>query len=236
MDKNKLTKVFAKAVSQHSMNVNYIPFANFDTIATCGLAWLELDIEIPYKQINEEIKNIEEYFVDHRNDYNTNAGWQSFCLHGKSYDSTREDEFYNDERPKVWTKEAEKFMPATVNFFKHSWPCTQYSRLRIMKLSPGAIIEVHQDDPSPGKLSPINIAITQPKNCNFYIEGHGIVPFKEGKAFWLNVGLRHCVINNSNEYRYHIIVHHQNNNKEFENLVIRSYNKVYGHCKTTDKR
>jgi hypothetical protein len=229
MDRNKIARVFAKTVSRHSLQtVVYNANADFNWIASSGLPWLVLDISVPYETIFNEIKHISHLFVDHRDEYNTNDGWQSFCLHGKSYDATREDGFYSDNRELSWTNEALEFLPQTVGYFKNVWPCDSYSRLRIMKLSPGAIIEVHQDHIGPPRMGPINIAITQPNNCNFYVEGHGIIPFVPGSAVWLDVGNRHCVINDSDEDRYHIIVHQKNETKEFADLVTRSYNKTYG--------
>ena len=229
MDKNKLARSFAKVVGQQTIQVpEYNSAATSDWISTSGLPWLVLDINVPYKKILEEIYNVSAYFVAHRDEYNTNLGWESFCIHGKSYDATRESEFYNDDRPLIWAKEAVELMPHTVEYFKNTWPCDQYDRLRVMKLAPGAIIEVHQDDIGPTRMSPINIAITQPKDCNFYIEGHGIVPFVQGTAVWLDIGRRHCVINDGCEDRYHIIVHQHIETKGFDELVVRSYNKTYG--------
>jgi hypothetical protein len=229
MDKNKIARAFAKAVGKQSIQAPaYNPEASAGWVAACGLPWLALDIQVPHLEILKEIHNVAGYFVAHRDEYNTNLGWESFCIHGKSYDATRESEFYNDLRPMTWTKEAVELMPITVNYFKNAWPCTVYDRLRIMKLSPGAIIEVHQDYQGPLRMGPINIAITQPIDCKFYIEGQGVVPFKPGSAVWLDIGRRHCVINDSDQDRYHIIVHQQIETKEFDELVLRSYNKTYG--------
>lgn len=230
MDKDKITRLFAKSVRQQKMQIPaYNQSATFEWIATCGLPWLVLDIPVPHEIILEEIKNILPYFVAHRDQYNTNFGWESFCIHGKSYDATREEQFYTDERPLSWTNEALDLMPQTVNYFKNVWPCEQYDRLRIMKLAPGAIIEAHKDNLGPARMFPINIAITQPKLCDFYVEGQGVIPFRTGSAIWIDVGNRHCVINDSDEYRYHIIIHQKFETKKFEELVIRSYTKQYGH-------
>jgi len=227
--RDKILKAFTKAVSQQKSDpIDYNSSANFDWIATCGLPWLKLDIDIPYKVILEEIKQISDYLTSHRTDYNFNVGWSSFCIHGKSYDATREDAYYNDNRPKVWTEEAQKCMPLTVDYFKNTWPCDQYARLRVMLLEPGASIEVHRDEISPGRMRPINIAITQPEDCNFYVEKHGIIPFEEGSAFWIDIGNRHCVVNDSKQNRYHIILHQEIETEEFKNLVTRSYHKIYG--------
>jgi hypothetical protein len=229
MDKTKIARLFANVVAQQNMQIPaYNSTATCEWVAASGLPWLVLDIPVPHQEILKEIHNISQYFVAHRDEYNVNLGWESFCIHGKSYDATRESQFYNDNRPLTWTKEALELMPTTVNYFKNVWPCNVYDRLRIMKLSPGAVIEVHQDYQGPLRMGPVNIAITQPSQCKFYIEGQGVVPFEIGTAIWLDVGRRHCVINDSNEDRYHIIVHQQIETKEFDELVLRSYNKTYG--------
>ena len=54
----------------------------------------------------------------------------------------------------------------------------------------------------------------------------GVVPFETGSSFLLNISNRHTVINKSNEYRYHIIVHHLSI-KDLDSLVLKSYNKSY---------
>jgi hypothetical protein len=190
-----------------------------------NLPWIKLTISVPYEIIKEEIKNIENYFVLHRSDYNEHIDWQSFCIHGKSFDATREDSYYDDDRPYDWTPEAVRLMPQTVAYFKQ-WPRTNFSRIRVMKLAPKGIISVHRDQELPGKLAPINIAITQPSTCKFVMEKHGTVPFTQGSAFILNVSNRHTVINDSDEYRYHIIIH-QTNNAAFDKLLVESYNNHY---------
>lgn len=190
-----------------------------------NLPWLKLNIAIPFNLIEQEIKNIENYFVLHRSDYNEHTDWQSFCIHGKSFDATREDAYYKDDRPHTWTAEALKLMPKTVEYFKH-WPHQIFSRIRVMKLAPGGIISLHRDAELPGVLEPINIAITQPKDCKFVMENYGEVPFTPGSAFILNVSNRHTVVNDSDQTRFHIIVH-QTNDSTFDSLLVESYNTYY---------
>ena len=117
-------------------------------------------------------------------------------------------------------------MPKTVEYFKNTWPNAGYRRLRVMELAPGGIISVHQDTTPPDALRAVNIAITQPTGCEFIMEGYGLVPFTESSAYMLNISNRHTVINNSPEYRFHIIAH-QEFDKEFDNVLVTSYNKTY---------
>ena len=225
----KLSRKFAaQQILKKIIDTPFNSIADADWICNhSNLPWIKLTISVPYDIINEEIKNIENYFVLHRSDYNEHVDWQSFCIHGKSFDATREDAYYKDDRPYVWTPEALRLMPQTVEYFKH-WPHAEFFRVRVMKLAPGGIISVHKDADLPGVLGPINIAITQPPNCKFVMENYGAVPFTQGSAFVLNVSNRHTVLNDSNEYRYHIIVH-QSNDAKFDKLLVESYNNYYAH-------
>jgi hypothetical protein len=61
------------------------------------------------------------------------------------------------------------------------------------------------------------------------LEGYGIVPFKEGRAFIVNIRNYHSVINFSNEKRVHVIGHsygYGNKQAEFADLIVRSYEKM----------
>jgi hypothetical protein len=201
--------------------------ADFEWIRTqSALPWLPLDIAIPYEMIRKELTNIEHLLVSHRDNYAEHKGWKSFCIHGKSYDATREKIYYTDNRPLCWTQEAQGLMPKTTDFFKNTWPANHYERLRVMLLEPGGYIAVHSDYDQP-QLWPINIAITQPKDCHFVMEKHGAIPFESGQAYWLDISNRHTVFNSSLEPRWHIIVHQHFDNTEFQNLVVNSYKRMY---------
>ena len=180
--------------------------------------------EYPLVLTLEQIKNIEDYFVNHRDELDS-KGWQSFCIHGKSYDATREDSYYGDNRHHEFTKEAMRLMPKTVEFFFTEYPAVNFSRVRVMKLLPGGYILLHKDG-SRRELSPVNIAITQPDDCHFIVEKYGEIPFKPGKSFFLDVSNMHTVVNYSGVPRYHIIVH-ADHNDNFKELVVNSYKSLY---------
>jgi hypothetical protein len=73
-------------------------------------------------------------------------------------------------------------------------------------MSPRGYIMPHTD--GIGRIfGPFNFAINNPEGCEFVIEGHGVVPFKQGSGFLLDIGKKHAIINDSDEYRYHIIIH-----------------------------
>lgn len=203
------------------------PCADFDWIRNhSGLPWLHLSIQIPVDTIAKEINNVSSYLSAHRDEYSLHHGWKSFCIHGKSWDATREDEYYQDDRPHTWTEPAKKHMPGTVNFFKNHWPSSSYRRVRLMLLEPGGYITVHSDSER-SQLSPVNIAITQPQGCDFVMEKYGTVPFVPGSAFWLDVSNRHVVFNDSDRPRWHIIVHQNCEHPKFQSLVVNSYHVLY---------
>ena len=106
-----------------------------------------------------------------------------------------------------------------------------------MELKPSGVISPHSDSPGrlPGEKNlnmlefgvPINIAITHPKKCFMTLEGYGIVPWQEGKAYIINIRNYHSVINFSNTERIHLIAHGMPGNRidDFVKLVARSYRK-----------
>jgi len=205
----------------------YNPKATFDWIQKhSGLPWLPLSSSVPYDAILAEIKNVKSLMSVHREEYNEHQGWKSFCIHGKAYDATKEDGYYKDDRPYIWTPEAESLMPDTVDYFKTQWPGSDYRRIRIMLLEPGGYITIHRDGNIPG-LTAINIALTQPVGCDFVMEKKGTVPFQPGLALWLDISNNHTVFNNSNQERWHIIVHQSMDNQKFQNEVVNSYKKLY---------
>lgn len=205
----------------------YRPTADFNWIIHySGLPWLLLDIDIPVQLIKNELINIQNLMTPHRDDYSEHRGWLSFCIHGKSFDATRENEFYNDQRPLIWTHEAEQLMPETVNYLQTVWPHNCLHRVRVMLLEPGGYVSIHRDYDTQC-LSPINIAITQPNGCNFVMEQHGTVPFYPGSAYMLDISNNHVVFNDSPDPRWHIIVHQSFDNIEFQNLVVKSYHTMY---------
>jgi hypothetical protein len=109
-----------------------------------------------------------------------------------------------------------------------------------MELSAGGHIAPHNDSPNGvsnvdfdmmDHMIPINVAIVHPNDCHMTLEGHGNVPFAEGKAFIVNITNTHSVVNNSPNRRMHMIAHCVigNKKKEFAELIVRSYNKQYEH-------
>ena len=223
MDSATKTKIFVRSERHKKPKINFIPSQDFNWIVyESHLAFLPLKIKVPYKTIEEEIKNIESYLVEHRASED-HQGWKSFCIHGKSYKATSDDNGTVDE-PLTWTKEALELMPQTVDFFKNNWYGNKFARLRVMKLDPDGFIGSHQDNPAPGRLAAVNIAITNPIKNQFAMKDNGLLPFEPGKAIMLNISNLHAVINEDVVPRYHIIAHHVEITEDFKKVVIDSYN------------
>lgn len=208
--------------------------------ATFG--WIELDLNLDINKWQLEVKQAESHFVAHRED--NNNGWNSCCIHGIDIDKTGAwtNYGYTDEKqvPYAWTELSQE-VPTIKRFWKETFPTDNYRRIRFMELEPTSSITPHSDMPGklPGELGmdmldfgvPINIAVIHPEDCYMVLEGFGVVPFKEGKAFIVNIRNYHSVINFSNTPRVHVIGHSYGYGKQldaFAELVVRSYEKMYG--------
>lgn len=205
---------------------------DFDWIVNeSNLPWLKLDIEFNHETMLKEAIALKDRFVKHRDQDGVGGyrhkGWRSLAIHGISAEKTNHFEQYgyksNKETPYRWT-EISGLCPNTVSFFKEKFPFSSYYRVRFMLLEPGGFITPHTDT-FDSRLAPINMALNHPKGCKMKMKGHeGFVPFKPGTAMMLDVGNEHAYINDSDEDRYHIIVHGVKTNK-FKDLVVKSYEK-----------
>jgi len=199
--------------------------------------WLELDVNIDLSSWKEESEFAS--FVNHRG--NNHPGWNSCCIHGIDVHATGAwtNYGYKSESnvPYQWTSLSNN-TPNIKNFWSN-FPYDSYRRIRFMEVEPNGIINPHSDMPGklPGEESfnslkfgvPINVAIIHPEDCYMTLEGFGKVPWKEGKAFIINIRHYHSVINFSNKSRIHLIAHGKLNQKtdEFVELIARSYHKQY---------
>ena len=200
------------------------------------LPWLELDIDFKKFISTEELNSVDPYYVPHRSDEYGNKGWSSCCLHGLGMDLTEVAGQYGyvDElnAPYDWTA-LTKNAPLATKFWKQ-FPAERYSRIRFMKLEAHGKIEWHDDHPGhelPNDLCdyliPINVAITNPALCYMELKDHGLVPWRNGKVYLINILKQHRVENNSNVDRIHMIAqaHIGNKRKEFNELLDRSLKK-----------
>ena len=196
-----------------------------------SVGWIRLDLKIDIDQWKKEAAIIEQFYVDHRN-HQGHVGWQGCAIHGTAHTQTEtsdSDEF-------KWTEIA-NLTPTITDFWKHIFPAQSYKRLRFMKLVPGGRINIHNDlpegtefkdiDPLRQTIS-INLAITHPADCDMIVEGHGTVPWQEGRCFIVNITKNHCVMNNSREPRVHMIAECVIGDRlmDFSNLLYSSYQRM----------
>ena len=114
------------------------------------------------------------------------------------------------------------FCPITVNLVKKIIGGERLWRVLILRIRPGGYILQHtdrQNGEDDNKLGVVNVAINNPEGNNFYQEGSGIIPFKQGSIIRLNNYYYHSVINNSNENRYHIQINASMNRVSYESYI-----------------
>lgn len=190
---------------------------------------IKLDLPIPYEEMLQEAKNLRDKFIYYRSDYG--SGWYSLPLVG-----------LEDNRPEAWTdfpeyssgREAAPYYkwtshsencPVTVNWLKNVFPSNCYGRVRFMLLEAGGYIESHSDMEH-SVVEPINIALSNPSECVWRWDDYDEeLHFKPGDVRAMNIFYKHSVKNNSNEDRYHIIIHHFDSTPEWMNLMEEALNK-----------
>ena len=169
-----------------------------------NLAWLQLDIEVPYLSIADEAHKVFASSVDHRETDTVvgyaNQGWRSVCLHGVDSAATSQD-----TGPMQWTDMAEQ-CPTTLEWLREFWQVEQAGRIRFMWLAPQGYIMPHNDR-TQRLLAECNIAIEHPKDCRVQFIEKGTIPFDSGRAFIIDTSYKHFVVNPSDQWRLHVIVH-----------------------------
>lgn len=222
---NELSEFITKCEQfSHYETVN-TPIENYDAmwiLREAHMSTLKLLIDLPYEAMyNEALAAASKFNWEyHRNE--DGKGWAALTIHGQGAHVTNAPEYVDgyDRVPFHWTEVAD-VCPITKQWLEESPYFYEYMRVRFMLVEPGGYVLPHRDvDVS--KLGPINIALNNPDNCNFYMEDAGIVPWQPGDIRLMNVGRKHAVWNNSSEPRIHMIVH-SNRGKEFQDLVYRSY-------------
>lgn len=173
-----------------------------------GYLPLNLGVDVPYAEMLAEAASLKEFYVYHRSTGH-HKGWRSLVLHGLSSVHSQGHEHYGyasrDDAPYDWT-DISRFCPVSTRFFKEMFGYARYDRVRFMLLEPGGYILPHEDVEWKN-LSPVNIALNNPIGCDFVMKEWGLIPFAPGQANMLAVGYEHAVFNDSDEDRYHIIVH-----------------------------
>lgn len=199
----------------HSTNQWQYPSMVPDNLWQSDWPWAPMLPEHQFDElaIKQELQSIDHHFVEHRakdkvHSYG-HAGWFSLTLHGSDPYQTEHWDRYGfkslEEANYHWTKVCDILLPTTSKFVK-SLPFADHGRVRIMRLAPGGHIMPHRD--GAGRIfGPYNFALTNPPGCKFVVEGAGVVPFKPGLGFFVDIGKLHALHNDSDLPRYHLIVH-----------------------------
>lgn len=192
--------------------------------------YLKLDLPVPHAEMAQEAQNLRSKFILYRqNDGYDHKGWWSLPLHGLGADKPASWDAYGyananeAARDLDWTEIAQH-CPVTVNWLKNVFPSNAFGRVRFMLLEAGGYISPHTDT----KISvpePINIALTNPRQCEWRWGDGSTLDFPPGSAYAMNISYEHSVYNNSNEDRYHLIVHHHDSTPEWEKLMIQALEK-----------
>jgi len=196
--------------------------------------FLQIDFKDDFEKMHQECIENDHLFVGHRQKDKhlsySHEGWSALTLHGIRADATEHFDQYGLTKAEYKWTEVCKYFPTCTKFLK-KLKYKNYDRVRIMRLAPGGYIMPHSD--GKGRIfGPLNIAINNPDGCNFYFKDWGRVPFKQGTGFFLDIGNIHAVYNDSDEPRYHFIVHGHINDKlietSFKQLDMREKKICYG--------
>lgn len=187
------------------------------------------DFDEDFSTFLKEVESIpEKFWIKHRSKDSQGGygheGWSAAVLNGIDHTKTEYHARYGfetfEEAGYNWTK-VNDFTPQLTAFLKNlQWE--RFERVRIMRLDPQGYIMPHTDGNS-RMFGPFNIAVNNPAGCEFVFKKYGLVPHQQGRGIFLDVGSEHCIYNNSNEYRYHIIVHGYVNNEILKAATKQTY-------------
>ena len=182
---------------------------------------LKLDLPIPHEQMLLEAQALRDKFILYRSSYKT-TGWYALPIIGlSSKDPYAWDQYdYKSARQAAedikWTEIA-KQCPVTSNWLKTVYPSNSYGRVRFMLLEAGGVIDFHTDTEH-SILGAVNIALNNPPGCAWHWRDSSF-EFKPGDAYSMNISYEHSIRNDSNEDRYHMIVHHYDSTSQWKQLV-----------------
>jgi len=188
--------------------------------------YLKLDIELPYEEMLREAKSLRSKFITYRQPDSENNTWYSLPIIGLSSTKPYAWNVYNykDAREAAqdvtWTDITE-LCPVTSHWLRNVYPSQRYGRVRFMLLEAGGSIDFHKDTEYP-VLAAINIALSNHPECKWHWKDGESLAFKPGESYAMNLSYEHSVVNNSNEDRYHIIIHHYDFTEDCKSLFLNS--------------
>jgi hypothetical protein len=212
------------------MKFNKDPIPNAREYLWTNAKYLKLDIKVPHKEMAAEAIALRDKFILYRNqDSYGHQGWHSLPLYGLGLDKPMSWDAYgyanaNDAAKDFnWTEVAEH-CPITVNWLKNKFPSKKLGRVRFMLLEAGGFISPHKDSPF-SIPDPVNIALTNPKDCIWQWGDRTTLDFEPGSAYAMNISYEHSVYNYSTEDRYHLIVHHHDSTTEWKTMMTTALEK-----------
>jgi hypothetical protein len=112
--------------------------------------------------------------------------WNPFEINGKVFEGRSSLVPNSNQLTEIWS------------WFMDS---PEFEDVEVMRLSPGATIppHIHEEEWL------YNMAINHPQGCKFGIHPAGIIPYTPGDVYKINVNKDHCVVNDSSEFRYHVV-------------------------------
>jgi len=187
--------------------------------------YLKLDIAIPHDKMLEEAKNLRDKFITYRSDAADNC-WHSLPLVALDSDKPYSWNVYGfkdakEAAPYMKYTELSDLCPVTTEWLKNYYPSNSYARVRYMLLDAGGKINFHKDTDH-SAIAAINIALNNPRNCKWHWKDGETLEFCPGDVYAMNLSHEHAVYNDSDEDRFHMIVHHYDFLPECKDLFIRS--------------
>ena len=212
------------------MHFSKIPTPNSRAYVWTDAKCLKLDLNVPHEEMAAEAKSLRDKFVLYRDqDSYGHQGWYSLPLFGLSRDKPASWDAYGydsaNEAAKDfdWTDIAEQ-CPITVNWLRTQFPSNKLGRVRFMLLEAGGFIAPHKDS-AYSVPDPVNIALTNPKDCIWQWGTGDVLNFEPGDAYAMNISYEHSVYNRSNEDRYHLIIHHHDSTDAWKNMMTTALEK-----------
>ena len=188
--------------------------------------YLKLDIPVPYEDIRKEAELLKDRFIEYRG--KDSNGWLSLPIIGKSSSEPNSWQSYftsaADAIPYMKPTDMAERCPVTLGWLNTVYPSKMYARVRFMLLKPGGVVDFHRDTEHM-VLGATNVAITNPKGCAWHWKDGESLEFTPGDAYAMNIGYEHSIRNNSQEDRYHIIVHHYDSTDEWKKLITDAMDK-----------
>ena len=180
-----------------------------------SVEYVQMDFDVPVKQILTEYELIKERLVIHRPE-DGHKDWCAVTLYGFAPDKTNSHWEYDRRKQRPDVTEVGARCPRTIEWVQ-SLPYARIDDIRFLVIKPNGYITKHIDVPERNWLEPLNISLSYPKGNKFVLNDKE-VDYKPGMPLVLNIHYEHYVENNSNHERVHLLVHGKKK-QEFWNSV-----------------